>query len=154
MEAKLGSTEELEWVEGLEEEHDNLRAALSWLLEKEQIELVLRLGGALWRFWYLRGHLREGREALERILLLPAGQTSPLRAKSVYGAGYLAIGQGDYEQAEAHCREVLALFQEQGDRRGIAACLCVLGDIALQHNHYLERGALAEQVLALGLQTP
>jgi len=152
IEPKLASTEQLQWLERLEQEHDNLRAALSWLLEKEQIELVLRLGGALWRFWYLRGHLREGREALERILLLPAGQTSPLRAKSVYGAGYLAIGQGDYEQAEAHCREVLALFQEQGDRRGIAACLCVLGYIALQHNHYLEGCALAEQGLALARQ--
>jgi predicted ATPase/DNA-binding CsgD family transcriptional regulator len=152
IEPKLASTEQLQWLERLEQEHDNLRAALSWLLEKEQIELVLRLGGALWRFWYLRGHLREGREALERILLLPTGQTSPLRAKIVYGAGYLAIGQGDYEQAEAHCREVLALFQEQGDRRGIAACLCVLGYIALQHNHYLEGCALAEQGLALARQ--
>ena len=48
------------WLERLEREHDNLRAALSWVLERGEGELGLRFGGALWRFWYNRGYMSEG----------------------------------------------------------------------------------------------
>ena len=59
-EPELEGPQQGHWVEHLEREHDNLRAALSWVLEREEAELGLRFGGALWRFWFSRGYLGEG----------------------------------------------------------------------------------------------
>jgi predicted ATPase len=99
------------WLERLEVEHDNLRAVLSWSLENEQAELALRLCGALWRFWYLGGHLSEGRRWLEEALAQGEEKDSALRAKALGGAGHLAWGQGDFERAAALREEGLKLFR-------------------------------------------
>ena len=57
----LKSAEQQTWLDRLEIEHDNLRAALAWSLEQEEIEIALRMAGNLWWFWFVRGHLTEGR---------------------------------------------------------------------------------------------
>jgi predicted ATPase/class 3 adenylate cyclase len=64
------------WLHRLETEHDNLRAALQWSQARQDAETGLRLGGALWRFWLVRGYLREGRERLGRLLALAGGPGS------------------------------------------------------------------------------
>ena len=66
------------WLNCLEHEHHNLRAALSWLIEREEADMALELSNALLRFWELRGHLTEGRQWLERAL---AGSSSASAAK-------------------------------------------------------------------------
>jgi predicted ATPase len=53
---ELKGANQLEWLERLEAELDNMRAALSWVLERKEEELALRLGGALWGFWWMRGY--------------------------------------------------------------------------------------------------
>src|SRR5205807_3337035 len=72
VEAPHSDAEDQGWVRRLEAEHENLRAALAWAMEADR-EAVLRLGGALRRFWYLRGHVTEGRDWLDRMLRSGAG---------------------------------------------------------------------------------
>ena len=73
---ELKGANQLEWLERLEAEHDNMRAALSWALERKEAEVALRLGGALWSFWSMRGYYSEGRRWLEEALAME-GRGSP-----------------------------------------------------------------------------
>jgi hypothetical protein len=93
-EPNLATAEQMRWLDRLEREHNNLRAALRFSLQSEDVKSTLRLGGALWRFWYVRGHLSEGRRWLEQALALGGGEPS-LRARVLGGAG-------------ANCRTALA----------------------------------------------
>src|SRR5206468_2530860 len=82
------------WLDRLEREHDNLRAALGWSVESGEAETALRIGGALWRFWHVRGHLREGRQRMEAVLAMPGAVLHTLvRARALNGAGALAHDQ-------------------------------------------------------------
>src|SRR6267378_1367169 len=85
------------WLEQLEREHDNLRTALRWLVEREEVEMALRLAGALCQFWVVRGHLSEGRQWLEGMLSGSNLETVSMRvrAKALNGAGVMAYTQGD-----------------------------------------------------------
>ncbi len=168
-EPKLCSAERENWVHRLEREHDNIRAALSWSVERKEAATALRLGGALWRFWLLQGHLSEGRQWLEKALTIGVPQagrltgtesgglttqvSSVVRAKALNGAGVLAHYQGDYRQAKVLCEESLALFRELGDKRGMVASLNGLGLIVGQatraRNNYAVARALYEESLAI-----
>jgi len=81
-ESRLREPGEARWLERLDLEHDNMRAALSWTLESGEAELGLRLAGALWRFWWMRGHYGEGRRWLEEALAKD-GPASAVRAKAL-----------------------------------------------------------------------
>ncbi|HET6884716.1 MAG TPA: BTAD domain-containing putative transcriptional regulator, partial [Rubrobacteraceae bacterium] len=113
------------WVGRLEEEHDNLRAALSWVLERREAGQDLRFGAALWRFWLAEGYLSEGREWLDAILA--GGEQGPERARALEGLGWLAQYQGDIERAAAAYREMLKLSRELDDRGNVATALNSLG---------------------------
>jgi ATP/maltotriose-dependent transcriptional regulator MalT len=144
-EPMLTMAEQGEWLEKLEAEHGNLRAALSWSLERG--ETGLRLAGALWRFWYLRGHLSEGRRWLEEMLAVSGGEMS-LRAKVLGGAGHLAWSQGDHDRAEALRRESLALSRGLGDERNVAASLNGLAFVIRRRGEYAAARAMHEEALA------
>jgi predicted ATPase/DNA-binding CsgD family transcriptional regulator len=165
-EPKLASAEREQWAHRLEKEHDNLRAALSWSIERKEAATALRLGGALLRFWLLQGHLSEGRQWLEKALAEGVSQASHLAgtqvppavwAKALGGAGVLTHYQGDYRQAKLLCEESLALFRELSARspgetafkQGMVASLNGLGLIACARNGYAEARALHEESLAL-----
>lgn len=135
-EPELFGPREEAWGARLEVEHDNLRAALAWGLTDPGGDASLRLAGALGRFWFLHGHVREGRRWLERALLHGGGSAVPARAKALGYAGTLARVQGDYERATTFGRESLDLFTGLGDRRGIALTLLQLGAVA-QHRRDL-----------------
>ena len=141
------------WLARLEGEHDNLRAALRWSRESGESALGLRLAGALWRFWYVRGHLSEGRAWLDGLLALPANDEGPdsaaSRAKALTGAGVLANIQGDYDRATALCEESVALYRGLGDKQGMAVALNVLGDVAVKQGDYERAITLSEDSLAL-----
>jgi predicted ATPase/DNA-binding SARP family transcriptional activator len=94
-EPELFGPREAEWFERLDEEHDNIRAALSWSLEGADPELGLRLAGAIWWFWYWRGHYSEGQRWLQVALGNEGGATAIARAKALGGVGWLANRQGD-----------------------------------------------------------
>ena len=86
-ELRLRGAEDVEWLERLEAEHDNLRAALSWVLERGEAELGLRLAGALWPFWEAHGHYSEGRRWLEEALEKGGQASAAARAKVLEGLG-------------------------------------------------------------------
>jgi predicted ATPase/class 3 adenylate cyclase len=158
-EPELEGPQQAAWYERLEREHDNLRAALAWALEPahaegsptgDGIELALRLGAALRRFWFVRGYFREGRAFLEQALARSAGVAAPVRARALDAAGYLAFGQGDTEREEAQTQESLALYRELGDTRGIASNLAGLAFLAERTGtDYRAARALLDESLAL-----
>jgi tetratricopeptide (TPR) repeat protein len=149
-EPKLTGVEQGSWLERLEQEQENLRIALQWLEEHNEIEAALRFGGALWRFWWARGYVNEGRTVLERLLRSAEGVAVSIRAKALNAAGVLARYQGDVERAEELCRESLNLFRALGDAQGIAASLGTLGFVALTKSDYTVARVLLEESLALG----
>ena len=111
----------------LDEELDNLRAALAWCHEAAEIELELRLVGALAYYWSVRDHLREGLTAIETALGDGDGASESLRAKTLAGGSRLAESLGYYDAALAYAEESLALYRSLGDRRGSARALVSLG---------------------------
>jgi predicted ATPase/class 3 adenylate cyclase len=151
-EPQLTGADQAAWLKQIERDHDNLRAALGWALERASPALALRFGAALWRFWYLRGYLSEGRVWLERVLVAATHTTSPLtrlRAQVCNAAGVLAREQGDYARALALHEQSLVSFRDLGDRQGVADALNNLGTVASEQGDYVRAQALLAEALAL-----
>ncbi len=153
-EGELIGPQQAMWLSRLEQEHDNLRSALSWLLKQEDSGAVLALCGGMWRFWYSRGYLSEGRGWLEAALNASAGQSSVARAKIYNAAGNLAYVQVDYEAARHLYTEALTIRQSLDDPRGVAISLSNLGLVATSQGEYETAQSLYEQSLSIrrGLQ--
>jgi DNA-binding CsgD family transcriptional regulator/tetratricopeptide (TPR) repeat protein len=143
-EAHLEGEEQAVWLERLEREHDNLRAALQWALEQHEDEVAVSLSGALRRFWEGRRHLNEGRTFLERALASNQDVAAGVRAKALLAAGYLAINQSDHE-----LREAIALQRQLADTRSLAFALFLLGRIAWATGDFSAARSHAEEGLAL-----
>ena len=155
-EPELGGPRQAAWLERLEREHDNLRAVLRWSLEQgeaskdgQYMELALRLGGALRRFWIVHGHISEGRNILEQALAASEAVRASVRAKALLAAAHLAAVQGDYERTEALCQESLHLYRELGDQSGIARSVYLLGEAAWTTGNMATARSLIEETLAL-----
>jgi tetratricopeptide (TPR) repeat protein len=145
---QLEGPQQAVWFERLETEHDNLRVALQWCVENGEAETGLKIGAALWRFWSVRGHLREGRERLVELLNMPgADARTKARADALNGAGNLAHTQGDYAAARAFHEESLTIRREIGDQRGVAGSLGNLGNVAHAQSDYAAARAFYEQSL-------
>ncbi len=140
----------LDWLEQLENEHDNLRAALRWFLESGEPELGLRLAAALGRdFWRIHDRLREGFEWLEAALA-GGGDASSTRAKALAYAGWIAWERMDFARSVALSEEALALSRELGYTEGAAAALYSLGMVAIHDQMRAEEAwSLLEECLAL-----
>ena len=146
-EVKLESAEQVEWINHMEEEHDNLRAALEWSKAAEGAgEICLRLAGTLGLFWEARGYFSEGRERLSAILSTDIAQgKTAARAKLLARAAELAYRQSDYPATLALAGESLAICREVGDKQGAAAALIKLGNAATEGGDYATAsGYLAE----------
>jgi DNA-binding CsgD family transcriptional regulator len=133
-EPELSGAQEGIWLERLEAEHGNLRAALGWSLEGGDAGLGLRLAGALGGFWYKRGHLSEGRWWLNRELAAGGASSAIERATALDQAGWIALYQGDLEPPVALLEESLSLFEELEHEPGIAASLAKLGHAVLHQD--------------------
>jgi predicted ATPase len=138
------------WIERLERDHENLRAALQWALERADAagETAVRLGLALCRFWGVHGHLSEGRIVLERALAASGRSGAAVRAKALLATFFIAWYQSDYARVEEVCEEALSLCQQLGDQRGIAYAHLGLAGVALHRHHYAAARVLAEEALA------
>ena len=108
-------------LDRVEEENDNIRAALRWSIDTGEVEAGLRIVGASWRFWQLRNHLAEGRQWTEEVLSLPAAKArSAARAKALGALGSLAYYMRDPDHVAGPYEESLAISRELGDRQGEA----------------------------------
>lgn len=134
------------WLDQLERDHDNLRAALGWAIEREDTELSGRLAASLGLFWYRRGYIRVGREMLDAALALPAGpDQSDVRVEMLQGSGLLALHHGDYAAARHDAEEGVAIARQLGDPRRLVDLLGVLGFVArVQEDWDPARRALEE----------
>jgi len=135
-EPKLRGPQQKTLLERLEQEHDNLRAAMAWSQTIDDgAELGLRLATALRWFWYVRGYMSEGRRWLGAALERSSAVAATVRAKALYAAGYLAAQQRDFGRATTLSEASLAIFRELGDRHGIANAFRSMGITAtFQHD--------------------
>ncbi|HET6316236.1 MAG TPA: tetratricopeptide repeat protein [Chloroflexota bacterium] len=148
-EPALVGPDQVRWLEQLDREHDNLRAALRWWIERRDAEMAARLGAALWRFWSIRGYPREGRVWIAEVLRAVEGTRDDLHAKVLSGAGRLAYDQGDYAAARALYQQSLDIRRELGDTRLVAHSLGHLGEVAHQTGDYGAAEALFVESLAM-----
>ncbi len=146
---ELSRRDQALWLARLDQEHDNLRAALRHLLDQGDTPGAARIGGALGRFWYLRGYFTEGRRWLRAALADPSLLPVPARATALHWAGVLAWSQGDYAEARALLEQGLALRQGLDEPSGVAAVLTSLGAVALTQGDYARASTLFAQSLAL-----
>jgi predicted ATPase len=145
----LTGPEQVRWYARLDREHDNLRAALRWATETKDAETGLRLAGALWRFWEVRGHLSEGRRWLEMLLLMGDAAPAAVRAKALSRAGALERDQGDYTQAFSLLKQALELYESLGDRWGIAQTFNAIGYAEHEQGDYARATDYYQRSLAL-----
>ena len=118
------------WLDRLQAEHDNVRAVLADVLEHGGADLALRLGGAVWLFWLTRGYWSEGRRWLESALAARTESDPHLRVDALWGAGLLAIWQGDLERGRAAADELLALGAEADSSQARANGVHLAGLVA------------------------
>ena len=133
-EAEMAGEHQVIWLRRLGLEHDNLRAALRWLLtgegrEQERHEAALQLAGALETFWWVRGFYSEGEHFLKQALAHSEAIPLAVRSKALTALARLSLAQGKMDQGEAYCQENLKLCQAEGYQPGIAFSLYWLGDV-------------------------
>ena len=153
----LTGPQQAAWLERLEADYDNLRAAVGWALGDErrgsdEADRGLQVVGALGRFWLQRGHLSEGRHWLERALANESGAPG-VRAAACNAAGHLAWHQGDHHRAMALYQETLALRRLIGDEDGVLSALNNLGGVALDQGDWERGTALLEECMALAQES-
>jgi predicted ATPase/DNA-binding NarL/FixJ family response regulator len=144
-EPKMRGADALEWMDRLDAEHDNLRAALAWSFEQDA-NAAVRLTGALAWFWWIRSYHTEGRRWLARALSATSGR-SLARAKALHGAGWLAHHQRDLPKARSLFEESLAIGRELDDRWTAAWALHGLGRVAYFEKEPASTRSLARESL-------
>ncbi|HVF00775.1 MAG TPA: helix-turn-helix domain-containing protein [Rubrobacteraceae bacterium] len=140
-----------EWLDRLERENGNLRAAMSWTLATGEVETAACLGWALWMFWWLRGHKQEGRRWMEA--LLEHNLSANLRTIALAVAGQMAFTQGDYESGKRYLQESLELARGGGDVTRAAHAVYILGLLALNGQDLETARSRLEEALSLYLKT-
>jgi hypothetical protein len=153
-EPRLRGPEDVEWLERLEVEHDNLRAALTWALEQGEAEPRLRLAGALWPFWEAHGHYSEGRRWLEKALGREGRASAAMRAKALYALSVMAHLQTDTIRAEIAAQKGMELITESEIGSSLAYSFrWMLGYAARLGGDYERAKELLEENLSLSRET-
>ena len=130
-------------------EHPNLRAAVAWAVDHGDAETAVRLAAGLWKFWWIRDHLSEGRGWLGRVAALSGEAAPSLRAEVLYGAGVFAHRDHDHDRATSFAEEARALSRRIGDGLGTARALLLLGHIARDQGRHDDAAVAFEKGLAL-----
>lgn len=150
--AHLVGPDQAEWSQRLEIDHDNIRAAVADACcgSQPDVTTALRIAGSLGRYWYGRGRWTEGRALLKELLGLPGAEArTACRAQALAWAGWIALWQGDLEEARLYNEESLDIRRTLGDAMGIAQSLNNLGAVALERGEYEQSRAFYEESLAI-----
>jgi predicted ATPase/DNA-binding CsgD family transcriptional regulator len=123
---ELRGPEDKKWLERLESEHDNMRAALSFALESEEEELALRMAGTLGTFWYMHSHSDEGRKWLEAALARDKRAPAVVRIMALEALYWLAHDRWDHDRAEVIAREAMELSADEEIEDSLAASLRIM----------------------------
>ncbi|MDP9373532.1 MAG: tetratricopeptide repeat protein, partial [Chloroflexota bacterium] len=150
-EPELSGPGQLAWLGRLEDEHDNVRAALAFAQDSGDAATVLRLAGALWRFWSVRGYVSEGRRWLREAVALTTagGEGVAARTTALRGAALLALQAGALDEAAAAGVECLALARPHGGQIDLVDALNARGLIARQGGDYATATMCLEEALAI-----
>jgi predicted ATPase/class 3 adenylate cyclase len=149
--SELEGPEQARWLERLERELDNIRAALEWCLYADRVEDELRAASGLSRFWRAHGHVSEARRWLGEGLARPRGVAMEVRAHALWAAARQAMAQSADDDAEALVEEALPLFRELGLEREVVFALSELAWIAVDRD--LARAeTLSEEAVARARQ--
>jgi predicted ATPase/DNA-binding SARP family transcriptional activator len=133
----------------VDEEHDNLWAALAWAATAGEVELEVRLAVAARWYWVLKGQLSEGRRVFDGVVERTAGAPSEVRARALVHAAIFPFRQGDNELTAALLQESLDLYRELGDEEGIARATAELGGVAIAEEDLDRAAALYEECVPL-----
>ena len=145
--AELQGSGQLAWLDRLETEHGNLGAAMSWLVEQQQLESAIHLSWATWRFWWLHGHAEELAsygDILAKSEHLPPHQ----RALALSGTGFGLFASGDRATAQQLLEQSLPLYRQAGDMLGAATAAGMLGRLLALRHQDARASELLEQTLA------
>jgi tetratricopeptide (TPR) repeat protein len=153
-EPALWGPEQAAWLGRLEDDRDNLRAALAWSLDRgtAEAETGLRLATALSMFWWLRGPLSEGSGRLAQALALSGKAPAASRLRALDGASGLAYQQGDLPRTIAFAEEMLALARQIGDAASTSRSLEQLAVAAQALDDHARAVRLYEELQAVSLE--
>ena len=151
---ELRGSGQVEWLHRLMLENDNLRAAMAWFLSKDDASGAVRLGSALWPFWYFRGQHREGRTALEAALESESLLPLTLRIRASVAVGTMAYGQADLEATGRYAEWMLELSREAGgDAYAEGFGRAGRGLVAMNRQNYEEASAQLERAVTLLIES-
>jgi predicted ATPase/class 3 adenylate cyclase len=137
----LRGAEQLIWLETLEVEHENIRAALAWMIASDEADATARLLGALGWFWFIRGYWEEAWRWLTMSLDMVSDPVPELRAKALCRVGAIEIIRGNLDGPPELIQEALEIYTQSSDQEGIAWCLNLLGQVTTFDKQDLEQGA-------------
>jgi predicted ATPase/transcriptional regulator with XRE-family HTH domain len=141
-----------EWVRRLENEHDNLRAALGWLRDHGEVESAVRLAVAIGRFWFFRSYYEEGARWLESLLASPCAIDPTVRVRALYRAGILAWMRGDAPRLGLLGEQALTLARATGDVEGSALAWHLRAFASLSERQLDRASEYADQAVAAARQ--
>ena len=147
-EAHLTAQDSGKWLDHLEREHDNLRAAFHRAPELGLLDDALIAAGAIWRFWQQRGHFTEARTIYDRLLAQP-GAAPTARAKALVGGGGIAYWQNDFSVVGPWYHEAVELYRAAGDEAGLAEALFNLSYVPLLEGDLPEAARIANEAVEL-----
>jgi ATP/maltotriose-dependent transcriptional regulator MalT len=136
-------------MDQVEREHDNLRAALRWSIDRQQANASVRLAGALWSFWEKRGHRTEGLNWLHMALAVRGSVLPAARARALIGCAMMHRARSEFALAVPFAREAVAIMRESGDRLSLAAGMTMLADMVALGGDPTEALELAANAAAL-----
>lgn len=144
------------WLDRLNSDHDNLRAALETAIHTGDFETAARIAGSLYPFWDLHGHYSEGRRWIDKILAGHHQISNESRTRVLLGAATLAVAQGDPQTTVSACREAVGLARGTGDRASLSHALQFLGLCSMFQGELEEAESLLEESLehATAVQDP
>ncbi|MEV4532461.1 DUF4062 domain-containing protein [Asanoa sp. NPDC049518] len=129
----------------LEGEQDNLRAAMTWFIDTDQLEDAVRLGWVVWALWWLRGRSDEGARNIERVMEKAEMLSPKAYARLIFGDGAMSFITGQLVRGRAQLEKALPLLREIGDEDATARTAGMLGQLALARGDYdLARDLLDE----------